>query len=251
MFVFVLAFFLDFFELAFIVVPLLGPVAVKLGIDLIWFGVLLGVNLQTSFMHPPFGFALFYLRSVAARDPYIDKPSGRLIQPVTTGQIYWGSIPFVVIQLIMVSLVIAFPQMVTHYKGTLPEPGSVKFEIPPVSTPSGTPFSDAPNFSSSPPPGLGGPATSPAPSGPPPGLTDAPPQTPPAGLTDAPKPTPPAGLSDAPKEAPPAGLTDAKEAPPAGLADAPKETPPASPAEPQKDAPSNPAPGQGESPKAN
>jgi TRAP-type mannitol/chloroaromatic compound transport system permease large subunit len=63
--IFFLAFFLDFFELSFIVVPLLAPVAEKLGIDLIWFGVLLGVNMQTSFMHPPFGFALFYLRSVA------------------------------------------------------------------------------------------------------------------------------------------------------------------------------------------
>ena len=66
--VFVLAFFLDFFELAFIIIPLLGPVAEKLGIDLIWFGVLLGVNMQTSFMHPPFGFALFYLRSVAPKE---------------------------------------------------------------------------------------------------------------------------------------------------------------------------------------
>ncbi len=71
--VFVLAFFLDFFELAFIIVPLLGPVADKLGIDLIWFGVLLGVNMQTSFMHPPFGFALFYLRSVAPAREYLDK----------------------------------------------------------------------------------------------------------------------------------------------------------------------------------
>ena len=69
-FVFVLAFFLDFFELAFIVIPLLGPAAEHLGIDLIWFGVILGVNMQTSFMHPPFGFALFYLRSVAPREPY-------------------------------------------------------------------------------------------------------------------------------------------------------------------------------------
>ena len=67
---FFLAFFLDFFELAFIIVPLLGPVAEKLGIDLIWFGVLLGVNMQTSFMHPPFGFALFYLRSVAPSEDY-------------------------------------------------------------------------------------------------------------------------------------------------------------------------------------
>ncbi|HEV7415163.1 MAG TPA: TRAP transporter large permease subunit, partial [Tianweitania sediminis] len=71
--VFFLAFFLDFFELAFIIVPLLAPAANSLGIDLIWFGVLLGVNMQTSFMHPPFGFALFFLRSVAARVPYVDR----------------------------------------------------------------------------------------------------------------------------------------------------------------------------------
>src|SRR5262249_34049857 len=92
---FVLAFFLDFFELAFIIVPLLGPVADKLGIDLIWFGVLLGVNMQTSFMHPPFGFALFYLRSVAPAQDYVDKISGKLLSKVTTGQIYWGAVPFV------------------------------------------------------------------------------------------------------------------------------------------------------------
>ncbi len=111
---FVLAFFLDFFELAFIVIPLLGPVAEKLGINLIWFGVLLGVNMQTSFMHPPFGFALFYLRSVAPRSDYMDKITGKLIPKITTGQIYWGAIPFVIIQIIMVSLVIIFPQMVLH-----------------------------------------------------------------------------------------------------------------------------------------
>ena len=74
--IFVLAFFLDFFELSFIVIPLIGPVAEKLGIDLIWFGVLLGVNMQTSFMHPPFGFALFYLRSVAPAKEYLDKYHG-------------------------------------------------------------------------------------------------------------------------------------------------------------------------------
>ncbi|EFF74575.1 TRAP transporter large permease [Achromobacter piechaudii] len=113
---FVLAFFLDFFELAFIIVPLLGPVADKLGIDLIWFGVLLAVNMQTSFMHPPFGFALFYLRSVAPKDRYKDKVTGRMIEPVTTGQIYRGSIPFIVIQLAMVVAVMAFPGLVMHYK---------------------------------------------------------------------------------------------------------------------------------------
>ncbi len=111
--VFLLAFFLDFFELAFIIVPLLAPVADKLGIDLIWFGVLLGVNMQTSFMHPPFGFALFYLRSVAPAKQYIDKITGKQTAPITTGQIYWGAVPFVVIQLIMVAILIAFPGLVT------------------------------------------------------------------------------------------------------------------------------------------
>jgi len=99
--VFVLAFFLDYFELAFIIVPLLAPVAEKLGIDLVWFGVLLGVNMQTSFMHPPFGFALFYLRSVAPKE-------------VTSANIYRGAIPFVCIQLLMVALLIAFPQLVNY-----------------------------------------------------------------------------------------------------------------------------------------
>jgi GntP family gluconate:H+ symporter len=111
--IFVLAFFLDFFELSFIVIPLLGPVAEKLGIDLVWFGVLLAVNMQTSFMHPPFGFALFYLRSVAPNDEYTDRITRKRLAPVTTGQIYWGAVPFVVIQVIMVSLIIAFPNLVS------------------------------------------------------------------------------------------------------------------------------------------
>jgi len=97
---FVLAFFLDFFELAFILVPLVGPVADKMGIDLIWFGVLLSVNMQTSFMHPPFGFALFFLRSVAPKE-------------VKTTDIYWGAVPFVLIQLVTVALIIAFPKMIS------------------------------------------------------------------------------------------------------------------------------------------
>ncbi len=116
--VFVLAFFLDFFELAFIIVPLLGPAAEKLGIDLIWFGIILGVNMQTSFMHPPFGFALFFLRSVAPKTAYKDRVTGRMMEPVTTGQIYWGAVPFVIIQCIMVALVVLFPQMVMHYKAS-------------------------------------------------------------------------------------------------------------------------------------
>jgi tripartite ATP-independent transporter DctM subunit len=98
--VFLLAFFLDFFEISFIILPLLAPVAEKLGIDLVWFGILMGVNMQTSFMHPPFGFALFYLRSVAP-------------PTIRTTDIYWGAVPFVVIQVIMVALIIAFPSLVT------------------------------------------------------------------------------------------------------------------------------------------
>ncbi|MGB9367690.1 MAG: TRAP transporter large permease subunit [Xanthobacteraceae bacterium] len=130
-FVFLLAFFLDFFEIAFIVIPLLGPAAERLGIDLIWFGVMLGVNMQTSFMHPPFGFALFYLRSVAPRETYIDRVSGKPTEGVTTGQIYWGAVPFVIIQCIGVALVIAFPSLVMHYKsaGTGIDPSKVKIEI--------------------------------------------------------------------------------------------------------------------------
>ncbi len=130
--VFLLAFFLDFFELAFIIVPLLAPVAEKLGIDLVWFGVLLGVNMQTSFMHPPFGFALFYLRSVAPAKEYVDKLTGKMIQPITTGQIYWGAVPFVVIQIIMVSILIAFPGLVTsNLDHTTIDPSKVTIELPP------------------------------------------------------------------------------------------------------------------------
>jgi tripartite ATP-independent transporter DctM subunit len=128
---FFLAFFLDFFELAFIIVPLLGPVAEKLGIDIIWFGILLGINMQTSFMHPPFGYALFYLRSVAPAQEYVDKITHQRTAPVTTGQIYWGAVPFVVIQVIMVAIVIAFPQLVTgnieHVKF---DPSKIKIEAP-------------------------------------------------------------------------------------------------------------------------
>jgi len=100
--IFVLSFFLDFFEIAFILLPLLGPVADKLGIDLVWFAVLIAVNMQTSFMHPPFGFALFYLRSVAP-------------PAVKTSDIYLGAIPFIIIQLIMVGLLIYFPGMVLNF----------------------------------------------------------------------------------------------------------------------------------------
>jgi tripartite ATP-independent transporter DctM subunit len=132
---FFLAFFLDFFELAFIIVPLLGPVAEKLGVDLIWFGVLLGVNMQTSFMHPPFGYALFYLRSVAPDREYVDKITRKMTAPITTGQIYWGAVPFVIIQVIMVAIVILFPRLVTgNLEKLTVDPSKVKIELP-VETP--------------------------------------------------------------------------------------------------------------------
>ena len=127
LFVFFLAFFLDYFEIAFIIIPLLAPVAEKLGIDLIWFGVLLGANLQTSFMHPPFGFALFYLRGIAPKE-------------VKSSDIYWGAIPWVVLQLILVSIVIAFPQLVTSFidKGPAVAPPAIETPVSPPPAASAT-----------------------------------------------------------------------------------------------------------------
>ncbi|HZA96619.1 MAG TPA: TRAP transporter large permease subunit [Burkholderiaceae bacterium] len=111
--VFVLGCFIDFFEIAFIVIPLLAPVAEKMGIDLIWFGVIIAMNLQTSFLTPPFGFALFYLRSVAPRSDYTDRITRDRIRGVSTGQIYKGAIAFIMIQVAMVTAVIAFPELVS------------------------------------------------------------------------------------------------------------------------------------------
>ncbi len=130
--VFVLAFFLDFFELAFIIVPLLAPAAEKLGINLIWFGILLGVNMQTSFMHPPFGFALFYLRSVAPAEDYIDRVTRGRVRGISTGQIYAGALPFVAIQVVMVGLLIGFPSLVTGNldRGPAVDPMKVQINVP-------------------------------------------------------------------------------------------------------------------------
>lgn len=141
--VFVLSFFLDFFELAFILVPLLAPAAEKLGIDLIWFGVILGVDMQTSFMHPPFGFSLFYLRSVAPKAAYRDRVTGQMTAPVTTGQIYWGVVPFVAIQVAMIGLVIGlvigFPSMVMRFKGAAVDVSTVQIVGPKLQSGLGTP----------------------------------------------------------------------------------------------------------------
>jgi TRAP-type mannitol/chloroaromatic compound transport system permease large subunit len=131
LFIFFIAFFLDFFEIVFIIVPLLAPIAKALltpvvGEDaaLIWFGVMLCVNLQTSFMHPPFGFALFYLRGVAPKE-------------VKSSDIYWGAIPWVFLQLILVALVMVFPKQVTMFldKRIDYDLDKVKIEMPTQETP--------------------------------------------------------------------------------------------------------------------
>ena len=118
---FFLAFFLDFFEIAFIVVPLLAPVAQKMGIDLVWFGVLLCVTMQTSFMHPPFGFALFYLRGIASKE-------------VKSSDIYWGALPWVGLQLVMAVVVIVWPGLVTEFlakpNGVDPSKVEIQLEAP-------------------------------------------------------------------------------------------------------------------------
>ena len=144
LFVFFLAFFLDFFEIAFIIIPLLAPAAEKLGIDLIWFGVLLGANMQTSFMHPPFGFALFYLRGIAPRE-------------VKSSDIYWGALPWVALQLILCAIIILFPQSVTYFLDK-PKTDAPKLEIQ-VAPPSfgGSSFGNGPSIPVLPP--------SPSPSG--------------------------------------------------------------------------------------
>jgi hypothetical protein len=122
-FVFFLAFFLDFFEIAFIIIPLLAPVASKLGIDLVWFGVLLCVNMQTSFMHPPFGFALFYLRGIAPPE-------------VKSSDIYWGAMPWVLMQVILVIIVIYWPGSVTYWIDTTKvDSTNVKIDIPQIDMP--------------------------------------------------------------------------------------------------------------------
>jgi tripartite ATP-independent transporter DctM subunit len=109
--VFVLGFFLDFFEIAFVLVPLLAPVAEAFGIDLVWFGVLLCINLQTSFLTPPFGYALFFLRGVTPHEDRVDA-SGRRIRGVSTAEIYRGALPFTAVPVAVMALLIAFPGLV-------------------------------------------------------------------------------------------------------------------------------------------
>ncbi|MDO5528452.1 MAG: TRAP transporter large permease subunit [Paracoccus sp. (in: a-proteobacteria)] len=173
--IFFLAFFLDFFELAFVIVPLLVPTARELGIDMVWFGVVLGVVMQTSFLTPPVGFALFYLRSVAARQDYVDPVTQKLIPRVSTIQIYKGAAPFVGLQIIAIGLVIAFPQMVMRYKAPPPPPpaATAPSQAPSAPAPGGGGYGGFGGFGAPAPSGgapanggTGGPAAQPAPAAP-------------------------------------------------------------------------------------
>jgi TRAP-type mannitol/chloroaromatic compound transport system permease large subunit len=128
--IFILGCFLDFFEIAFIMVPLLAPVAQSHGIDLVWFGIILGINLQTSFLTPPFGFSLFYLRSVAPEGRWKDKVTGQMRDGIKTLDIYKGVVPYIIIQFLMILIVIAFPGLVMHYKGDQAVPNGETIQIP-------------------------------------------------------------------------------------------------------------------------
>jgi TRAP-type mannitol/chloroaromatic compound transport system permease large subunit len=128
--VFFLGCFIDFFEIAFIVIPLLAPVAQKLGIDLVWFGIVVGINLQTSFLTPPFGFALFYMRSVAPVKAYLDKVTGQQIAGIKTLEIYRGAVSFIVLQLFVLGIALAFPSLSLPNKGAVVDTSKVQIELP-------------------------------------------------------------------------------------------------------------------------
>ncbi len=175
-FIFFVAFFLDFFEIAFIIVPLLAPAAHALGIDLVWFGVLLCVNMQTAFMHPPFGFALFYLRGIAPAN-------------VKSSDIYLGAIPWLGLQLILVAILIVWPQSVTYFlkEERVVDPSTIQLNVP-------MPGSVAPTSGSVAPPSFGSPAAPSFGAPPPPSFGAAPAPSfgaPPAGSPGSPAPSAP------------------------------------------------------------
>lgn len=127
--VFILGCFLDFFEIAFVIVPLLVDPAETLGIDLIWLGIILGINLQTSFLTPPFGFALFYLRSISPKESWDDEVTGERIEGIKTTQIYKGVLPYILIQFIAIMIVIFYPRLVTHYRDDVVDVDLDNFQI--------------------------------------------------------------------------------------------------------------------------
>jgi len=130
--VFVLGFFLDFFEIAFILIPLLVPVAAALDINLVWFGVMLAVNLQSSYLTPPFGFALFFMRSVTPASDYVDKITQKTIRGIKTSEIYRAGLVFVVIQLLMIALLVLFPELVDRSPDLSNiDTSNIKIDLPP------------------------------------------------------------------------------------------------------------------------
>ena len=138
--VFILGCFLDFFEIAFIVIPFIAVAARALEIDLVWLGIILSINLQISFLTPPFGFALFYLRSVAPREDRQDTVTGQLLPGLKTGEIYRGAVPFIAMQLVAIGLVLTFPQLTGRGAGAdrpaaQEEPGAPSLEMPEMKMP--------------------------------------------------------------------------------------------------------------------
>jgi len=154
--IFILGCFLDFFEIAFILLPLLLPVLKEMEINLVWFGVMVALNLQTSFLTPPFGFALFYLRSVAPKTEYVDKVTRKRIPAFKTGDIYKGAVAFVVLQIIMVAFVVWKPEIVLYGLGEVKvlDVENVDLNITPMEEEEEAPlgFSPGPNPLPSPPP---------------------------------------------------------------------------------------------------
>lgn len=144
--VFILGCFIDFFEIAFIVIPLLAPVAAKLGIDLVWFGVMLGINLQTSFLTPPFGFSLFYMRSVAPGGPWLDKPTGRVIAGVSTLDIYKGAVPFIALQAVMIVMMMLFPGLAINQSQTPVDTKTIEIKLQSPPGPGAGDFTQPPSF---------------------------------------------------------------------------------------------------------
>lgn len=130
--VFLLGFFLDFFEIAFIIVPLLASAAQILNIDLVWLAVMLAINLKASYLTPPFGFALFFMRSATPDKPYVDTVTGRRIDGIRTTELYRAAMFFVAIQMVMIGILIMFPELVMHYKGSGPliDQANIRIEIP-------------------------------------------------------------------------------------------------------------------------
>ena len=114
LFIFVLGMFIDYFEIAFIVIPIIAPVAEHMGFDMVWFGIMIAMNLQTSFLTPPFGYALFFLRSVANKNDYTDTVTGARISAITTLQIYKGAFMFIILQVVMIVVMVVYPEMVSR-----------------------------------------------------------------------------------------------------------------------------------------